>query len=305
MAIPTSRTQEIAEICINELLCTGCGRCVDVCKDFSLVLSGGHVAVSDTPIFGCIGCGHCMAICPEGAIAIQGRLLSPADLLELPPRHQAAEYAQLLALMQRRRSIREFTDQPIAPELVEKILLASQTAPMGLPPSDVNVLVLDSREKNRAFARDYAAYLQNMRWFVSRWFLGIMRPLWGKNNDAMFRNFVRLLFDTYIGYMKRDVNVINYDAPLAMYFYGSPFADPADPLVAATYSMLAAEALGLGTCMLGGIHPLIQNGRKARRLREKYQIKYPSREGLLVIFGYPAVTYQKGIRRTFASITRI
>ncbi|NCA85531.1 MAG: 4Fe-4S dicluster domain-containing protein [Clostridia bacterium] len=305
MAIPTSRTRENAEIHIDELLCTGCGRCVEVCKDFSLLLRGGHAAVSDTPIFGCIGCGHCMAICPEDAIAIHGRLLSPDDLLQLPPRHQAANFAQLFTLMQRRRSIREFTDQPIAPELVEKILFASQTAPMGLPPSDVNVLVLDSREKNRAFAGDYATYLQNMRWFVSSWFLAIMRPLWGKNNDAMFRNFVRPLFDTYIGYMKRGVNVINYDAPLAMYFYGSPFADPADPLVAATYSMLAAEALGLGTCMLGGIHPLIQNGRKARRLREKYQIKFPSREGLLVIFGYPAVTYQKGIRRTFASITRL
>ena len=55
--------------------------------------------------------------------------------------------------------------------------------------------------------------------------------------------------------------------------------------------------------MLGGVHPLIQNGRKARKFREKYNIKYTSREGLFVIFGYSRVDYKKGINRTFASTT--
>jgi hypothetical protein len=54
--------------------------------------------------------------------------------------------------------------------------------------------------------------------------------------------------------------------------------------------------------MLGGIHPLIQNGKKARQFREQYGIKSKSREGLFVIFGYPAVIYRKGIKRTFASV---
>jgi hypothetical protein len=67
--------------------------------------------------------------------------------------------------------------------------------------------------------------------------------------------------------------------------------------------MTAGESLGLGTCMLGAIHPLIQYGGKARKFREKYGIKYTSREGLFVIFGYPSVRYKKGIIRTFASVT--
>ncbi|MBP1663624.1 MAG: nitroreductase [Bacteroidetes bacterium] len=88
-----------------------------------------------------------------------------------------------------------------------------------------------------------------------------------------------------------------------MYFYGSPYCDPADPIIAATYVMIAAESLGLGTCMIGSVHPLIQYGKKAEKLRKKYQIKYKSREGLFVIFGYPAVHYNRGIMRTFASET--
>ena len=66
--------------------------------------------------------------------------------------------------------------------------------------------------------------------------------------------------------------------------------------------MLAGESLGLGTCMLGGVHPLIQNGKKAKIFRENWGIKFPSQEGLIVVFGYPAVKYKKGVRRTFADV---
>ena len=305
MAIPTSRVKDKADIRINSEKCTGCGKCVSVCKDYGLIIENGKVRTSETAIFGCVGCGHCMAICPEGAIEIHGRTLSPFDLFELPPKESSANYEQFLSLMQRRRSIREFTNREIEPEVIELILKAARTAPMGLPPSDVNVVIFDSRAKTCGFAKDYSDYLDSMKWFVSRWFLSVMRPFWGKANDEMFRNFVSPLFDIYINKMKDGINLVNYDAPLSIYFYGSPYTDPADPIVAATYAMLAAESLGLGTCMLGGIHPLIQNGKKARKLREKYKIKYQSREGLFVIFGYPAVKYKRGIERTFASVETI
>lgn len=301
MAIPTSRTKEKATIRIDTDKCTGCGQCVQVCNDFSLYLENNKVRISNTPAFGCIGCGHCMAICPTGAIEISGREISKGDLFDLPPVKSAANYEQLVALFQRRRSVREFLDKEIEPTITEKILDAAKTSPMGLPPSDVNVLILDSKEKTRKFAVDFCEYLKGMRWFVSKWFLMLMRPFWGKANDEMFKGFVSPLFDVYIKNMRVGINLVNYDAPLAMYFYGSPYTDPADPIVAATTAMYAAESLGLGTCMLGGVHPLLQNGKKAREFREKHGIKYASREGLIVVFGYPAVKYRKGIKRTFAS----
>lgn len=304
MAIPTSRTKEIAEIRINEEKCTGCGKCVKVCKDFGLKIINGKVKISEEPLFGCIGCGHCMSICPVGAITIHGRELSPDELFELQDSYKSADYEQLLALLNRRRSIREFTDQPVDNEIIDKIIKAAQTAPMGLPPSDVNVLVLAGKAANHAFAKDFCQYLKSTKWLVSNTFLTIMRPFWGKTNDELFRGFVKPLFKVYTESMARDENMVTYDAPLAMYFYGSPYADPADPIVAATYAMIAGESLGLGTCMLGAVHPLIQHGKQAARFRDKYGIKYKSREGVMVIFGYPGVHYKKGIKRTFASVTR-
>jgi len=302
MAIPTSRTNAPGNVIIVLEKCDGCGLCVTVCGDNTLVMSDGKAAVSDTPVFGCIGCGHCMAICPHDAIRVTGRTLSPDDLFTLPDADEAADYSPLLNLLKRRRSVREFENKPVEPEKIEKILDAARTSPMGLPPSDVNVLIFDNVEKTREFVTDFCNMLEKMKWFVSPWFLALMRPFWGKSNDELFRNFIRPLFSIYPGSLKKGENVVTYDAPLVMYFYGSQFCDPADPIIAATVAMYAGESLGLGTCMLGAVHPFIQN-RSSRRLREKYGIKYTSREGLLVIFGYPAVRYRTGIRRSFASVT--
>jgi len=302
MAIPTTRTKENAEISIDREKCNGCGLCVSVCSDFSLKMEDNKAAINETPFFGCIGCGHCMAICPTDAIEIHGRTISPDDMFDLPPKKNAADFNHVLALLQRRRSIRKFQDKKVDPDTIEKILQAAKTAPMGIPPSDVHILVLDSKEKTHAFARDFCKYLEGMKWFVSEWFLSLMRPFWGKENAELFRGFIKPLFSIYTENMEKGINHVNYDAPLAMYFYGSPFTDPADPIVAATYAMIAAESLGLGTCMLGAVHPFIQSGKKAENFRKKQGILFKSREGLFVIFGYPAFKYKKGIRRSFANI---
>jgi ferredoxin len=303
MAIPTSRAKDPATISVDHDLCKVCGLCVSVCSDLSLKIENKKIVKSDTAIFGCIGCGHCMAVCPSGAIKIHGREISPDDVFNLPGNETAADYNQILSLYQRRRSVRKFKDKNVEPEIIEKILTAAKTAPMGLPPSDVHVMILNGKDKTRAFAEDFCAYMETMKWFVSAWFLALMRPFWGKANDEMFKGFVKPLFKVYPEKMRENINVVNYDAPLAMYFYGSPYTDPADPVIAATYAMLAAESLGLGTCMLGAVHPLIQNGKKARLFRERHGIKFTSREGLFVIFGYPAVQFRKGINRSFADVS--
>lgn len=305
MAIPTTRTKEKAKVSIDPNNCNGCGACVAVCKDFGIKIIDHKATVVEDSVFGCLACGHCMMVCPTGVIAVEGRTLAPTQLVELPEAAKAASFDALYALLQRRRSIREFKDIPVETEKINQILDAAQTAPSGLPPSDVHVLVLENKQQVRAFARDFSAYLKTIRWMSSQWFLQLMRPFLKRSTSEMMNNFVKPVFDLYVDDMDRGQNWINYDAPVALYFYGSPYSDPADPLIAATYAMLAAEALGLGTCMLGAIHPFLQHGKKARLFREKWGIKHPSHEGLVVIVGYSAVHYQKGVKRSFADIHRI
>ena len=274
-----------------------------MCSDFSLTIENKIAERSRTSVFDCIGCGHCMAICPIGAIEIYGRELSPEDLYDLSPKENTSDYQHLLGTLQQRRSIRKFEEKNVEQEIVEKILAAAKTAPMGLPPSDVNVLIFNGKDKSRAFAKDFSIYLKSLKFMTNKLFLLLMRPVWGKETDELFRRFLKPLFRSYTtDGMDNGVNVINYDAPLLMYFYGSLYCDPADPIIAATYAMIAAETLGLGTCMLGAVHPFIQNGRKAKRFRENHNIKCKSKEGVFVAFGYHKSTFRKGINRTFASI---
>jgi len=305
MSIPTSRSTEPANIFLDIDKCTGCGLCVEVCKDFSYRIVDHKVVKADKPIFGCVACGHCMMVCPTGVIAIEGRTLSPVQLFDLPDKSTAPTYNSLLAMLQRRRSVREFKDLPVEAGIINQILDAAQTAPMGIPPSDVRVLVLENKQQVHTFAVELSKYLSGIRWMASNWFILLMRPFWGKANTEIMQSFIKPVFDIYVDTMNKGKNLINYDAPLAMYFYGSPYCDPADPIIAATYAMLAGESLGLGTCMIGGIHPFIQYGKKARLFRKKYGIKYASREGLFVIFGYSDVRYQRGVKRTFADIHRV
>lgn len=300
MPIPTSRTKENAKISIDYNKCTACGLCVSVCKDFSLRIVGEKLKVSNSPLFGCMACGHCMAICPHGAIQVKGRFMSPEDVL--PLMKSTLNYTDLYDLLIARRSVREFREKEVSGEMLNMILDAARTSPMGLPPSDVHVLVVQGKEKVGAFAADFSTMLGKMKYLSSNLMLSIMRPFWGKENDELFRAFIKPLFKVYTDGFSPENNHITYDAPLMLYFYATPYSDPADPLIAATYAMLAAESLGLGSCMLGGIHPFIQRGRAAAEFRRSHKIKYKSKEGLFLVIGHPAVKYSKGIKRSFAAV---
>lgn len=303
MAIPTTRTNETAKIFIDIEKCTGCGKCVSVCKDFSLKIENKKVVINEKPVFGCIGCGHCMAICPVDAITVDGRDISKNDLFQLPDKSIVSDYQELIDLYKSRRSIREFKNQAVEQEIIEKIIEAASYAPMGLPPTDVHLLVLDSKKKVNDFSKDFCNFLIEMKWFFSNWFLNLMRPFWGKETHKLFKGFLQPMFRIFTEGFNEGNDYVLYDAPLVIYFYGSPYSDPADPIVAATYAMLAGESLGLGNVMLGAVHPLIQNGSKAKKFRQKHGIKYQSREGLFVAFGYPDVKYHKGIKRRFADVS--
>jgi hypothetical protein len=92
-------------------------------------------------------------------------------------------------------------------------------------------------------------------------------------NAAMFRDFLAVALRGIVEKHTQGEDWLTYDAPCALYFYASPFADPADPLIAATYAMLAAESLGLANCMLGTIPYCFQYSRALRK-----KIMHPQQE---------------------------
>lgn len=300
MAIITGRTNENGRITIHYERCNSCGLCASICKDFSIVMENNLPVASDRPLFGCVGCGHCMAICPTKAIEISGREMSADDLIDLSEMKEKPSYDQLKNLMLGRRSIRDFKDKEIGEELIEKMIAAAMSAPMGIPPSDVHLLVIKGKDKVRDFSFDVIDYFNKISWLFSNKLIWIWR-LFGKEAYQLMKSFGNPLVKFMVETKSKDENYLLYDAPLAMYFMASPYADPADPYIPATYAMLAAESLGLGSCMIGSIHPMIQYG--AKKLKQKWHLPLKSPSGIVVIFGYPKYHFKSGLKRSFAKVT--
>jgi NAD-dependent dihydropyrimidine dehydrogenase PreA subunit len=294
MPIPTSRTTENARITIDQETCNGCGACVEVCKDFGLYLEGEKLIVSETPVFGCFGCGQCAAVCPNGSIIVEGRTLSAEDFIRQPSRGERTTYDYLYRLMLSRRSVREVEQSKI-----DEILGAAVTSPMGIPPSDVGVLIFKGKNKVREFSFDFIDALNSMKKYFSPFMLALMKPFIKKEDYTLSKQFIVPLINILLKSKSEGKNHLLYDAPLAMYFYNSGFADPADPIIPATYAMLAAESVGLGTCMIGSIAPFLKH---MGTFKKKYRIPDAGKDGVFLIVGYPKYKYAKAIKRTFANV---
>lgn len=299
MAIKTARCEKPGQPRIDSDKCTVCGLCVKLCPTSTLELRDGHVAVEPDTVFGCFGCGHCMAVCPSGAVTVSGRGISPRDVMELPPLSDCATVGQLASLMRLRRSVRHFADREVEMEKVERILEMASTAPMGIPPTDVEVLVFAGRRKVQEFALDINHLMQKALSYFTPARLILMRPLLGRTNVELFKGFILPLCREVVRQRELGHDELFYNAPLAMLFHGSVYSDPLDAGIAATYAMLGAESLGLGSCMIGSVCPFLSRDKS---LRSKYGIKRGNKLSIVVVFGYPQYKFSRAIKRDFSEV---
>jgi ferredoxin len=286
---------------INEALCSKCGHCVKVCKTFTLLDSGKGIVPRVEPDngLGCIACGQCMAVCPRGAVTVSGRGISPADAVKLQPKNKMATPESLQALLLSRRSVREFSKKDISMDVINKVIEIASSAPMGIPPSDVGITVINGRGKVQEIAGDITS--------VFNGWIKFFNPVVMKFAGLFFNKYEKESFDTFLipamSFMvdsrKTDTDLLFYHAPCVMLFHQSPYADPVDGQIACTYAMIAAQSLGLGTCMIGTVSFAINREKK---IKNKWKIPADNKVALALILGYPALQYQKSIKRKFASV---
>jgi ferredoxin len=299
MALKTARFDVAATVEIDRSLCKGCGACARVCRGAPLHMEGETVHVDQRRGWGCMACGQCVAVCPNGAIRVTGRDLSADDVVPMPSVEARAGFEELRALLLARRSVRDFARREVEPDVIERILDAASSAPMGLPPSDVRALVFAGRDKVKGFRDALLQELRSWKWMSTWWGSAAMRPFVGKATTEVMRGFVREVIEVYEQKDREGQDWFFYDAPLAIYFHASPYADPADPVVAATYAMIAGHSLGLGSTMLGFPGMIMKH---SRGLKRRFGVDPEAEAGLAVIFGHPAVRYHRALRRRLGEI---
>lgn len=255
--------------------CVRCGLCVRDCA-FRALKSGedGYPALPDETK--CMKCQHCFAICPRGAIAFDGK--RPADSiatanLELPTAAAVENW------LHTRRSCRFYRDADVEPAVIERILKTLGNVPTGCNARSLTFTCYSTRTAMAAFKERFIHALENHRDGVRLLPRSIAVPA------------IRL---------RRGGEDIFFRGAPAMLIVSSDETDPGvatpqeDVTIACAHFELLAQAHGLATCWCGflklvqqAVPEILEATSGIRRTTPFYAM----------LFGYPAVRYQRTVQR--------
>jgi ferredoxin len=285
---------------VDQENCSKCGMCTTICPTRAIDYQKGELPSrslerADT----CIICGQCMAVCPTGAITISG--LSYDDLFDLPKHY--SDYPGLFDLMATRRSIRHFKDEPVPRELLEKIVEAAAQAPMGFPPHKTHITVVQDRPTVLRMLPIMTKFYEDMMGWMKNPLIRLMIKHSANREDfSTIKNHLIPLMEKRLPEIKRTgADEITWGAPSLMLFHAEQLAEShtVDACIALTYAFLAAHSLGLGVTVSGLIPPAVTRNPELQRM-----LKIPESHEVVcaMMLGYPCYRYQRGIRRSFASV---
>ncbi|MGD9496098.1 MAG: nitroreductase family protein [Armatimonadota bacterium] len=233
---------------IDQKRCTSCGACVQACRFEVLKLRKGGAEARG--IGTCIACGACVAVCPVGAVE---HPLMPAERIVALPAQAPVGYPELLDLLRRRRSIRRYADEPVPEPVLHELVEAAILAPSAH----------NSQPWQFTFVTD-AAVLAEIRDAYAQFFRALLaqaeREAGREELAAAHGESLPPLLDALGGALHllvrahdRGDDRLLWGAPVLALVHSAPEA-PAAALsctCAAANMMLAATALGLGSCIIG------------------------------------------------------
>lgn len=240
-------------IVIDENKCIGCGLCEKDCVSSYIYVENKKAHTNNS---GCIECGHCYAICPMNAIQMTEYDCEDEPVVSMTE----IDSDKLLAAMKSRRSIRQFTAQPVEQEKIEKILEAGRYCPTGSNAQNVAFTILGSKQ-NEAEALCVNLFRK------------------GKKMGSPFIDFLKRVEITDDFFFK--------GAPLVIVV--SSKSDINAGLVS-SYMELVAENLGLGVLYSGFFVACTKLSKELKKM-----IELPDGHKVIscMVMGYSDVKYQR------------
>lgn len=250
---------------VDEESCVGCGMCVKDCPQNNMSMVEGKAAVRSQS---CMKCGHCVAVCPQAAVFITGFEEPPIEI-EKPT---LLDPGQLLSAIQTRRTVRQFTPQPVEDEALARIIEVGRWTPSGKNAQDVSSLVLkDGLERCEQLA------------------------------VRLFRKLLPMakLVDKGIKHAVVDDHFFFKKAPVAIVLVSK---DKVSAALAASNMELMAQAHGLGV-LYSGLFAMAVN--HSRKLRKALGMARGQRVVTALVLGYPAVRYHRTAQKEAAVVRHI
>ncbi len=252
------------QIVVNPELCVGCGSCAADCPGDMIRIVDGKAVVREGR---CILCGHCFAVCPMHAITIAGWDSSDCDQMASMTEFDAD---RLQLAMRSRRSVRQFRNKPVDRKLIRRLIEAANCAPTAKNRQDVVFTVI----------QDELQEVENKALEVYRRALTEESPL---------SDLARM--------MSLREHSLFFHAPLAILFSSR---DTVNATIAATYTELLAESMGLGGYYCGYIIGAL---RCDAELRESIQLPEGVPPVICLVLGWPDVEYERNPPRREANVT--
>lgn len=276
---------------IEQSTCTGCGLCAIHCTE-DVIRQGSE----GRPVLGdfshCLDCGHCAAVCPTGALSREGC----SD--QIAVQHRVIDADNMENFLSAKRSCRHFRGRPVEREQLERLINVARMAPSSKNCEEREFIVVTEKAKlatiRADLARNNRKILRLLKVLTSRpvsWFIPAESV---KALRRMKTSFVHALDQEALGH-----DSIFYDAP-AVVFIGGIAPDPFgkdNALAAQHYLMAQAQAMGLGSCIMGYAQAAPKILARHLDVPRFYKIFG------VVALGHPKHRFQRVVTRKPASIT--
>jgi nitroreductase/NAD-dependent dihydropyrimidine dehydrogenase PreA subunit len=270
----------MAKIRLDEEKCQSCGDCSLACPTIFLS-AGGKIRVADEEY--CTFCGHCLALCPADAISIEE--MNPDEFPDLPEDLKVSPEI-LATFLRSRRSCRAFADKPVPREALEKLIDIARYAPTGHNSQNFQFVVIQDRQRIRTLAERTAIFYGNLYKLLSA--PGVNLPPWLQDH----MRGIRLNWEYYQAGKDR----IFRDAPALIVIHSlSENASSAQNChLAMAHIILQAEAMGLGTCIIGYF---ITAAERDPSIVKELEIPKENKIFACCTVGYPMLKFRKLVQR--------
>lgn len=286
------------QVIIDKGKCTGCGICVTICPYRAIILSK---ETAKYILKDCFLCGQCQAVCPENAILLPqmgiklGLVTMEEGKVAIPPGKTNA--AELVTLMRSRRSCRNYQNKFVELAMLEDLVKIGTTAPSGTNSQSWDFVILPTMGDLQVLGGMVAGYYRKLNRLAEKPFLRFMVKIFGKDRlGRYFRRYHDSVAEALREWDEKGTDRLFHGAVAAILVTGKKDAScPAEDALLATQNiLLAAHAMGLGSCLVGFV---VEAMRRDSELKKLVGIADDEDIYSVIALGYPAVNYLRPANR--------